>query len=151
MNVISSIFKKIFKTIAKYFPLRSVRIWALRMAGYKIGQQVYIGEELHITDDLFKKSQCRLFIGNRVAIAQRVLIVLDSDPNWSKLREKVKSVAGTVRIEADAWIGAGVIILPDVTIGEQAIVGAGSVVTKDVAPHSIVVGNPAHILRMIDE
>lgn len=138
--------KKMFKLIAKYFPLNHVRVWALRQAGYSIGERVYIGEELHVTECL-EPCPPKLFIGDRVAIAQRVLIILDSDPNWSKLREKVEIIRGTVRIEADSWIGAGAIILPNVTIGEQAIVGAGSVVTKDVPRGTVVVGNPAKILR----
>jgi acetyltransferase-like isoleucine patch superfamily enzyme len=49
------------------------------------------------------------------------------------------------------WIGANVIILKGVTIGEGAIVGAGSVVTKDVPPYTIVAGNPARIIREIPE
>jgi len=142
--------KKIFKLVAKYFPLNRVRVWALRQAGYSIGQWVYIGEALHVTE---RPELCppKLFIGDRVAIAQRVMIVLDSDPNWSRLRDKVEIIRGTVRIEADAWICAGAIILPNVTIGEQALVGAGAVVTKNVPPRTVVVGNPARILREIEE
>ena len=51
----------------------------------------------------------------------------------------------------DAWIGTGAIILPNVTIGEQAVVGAGAVVTKDVPRRAIVAGVPARILRFLDE
>ena len=141
--------KKVFKLVAKYFPLNPVRVWALRQAGYSVGCQVYVGEELHITDDLSAPSQGTLYIGDRVAIAQRVLIILASDPNWSELRSKVEIVRGSVRIGSDAWIGAGAIILPNVTIGEQAIVGAGAVVTKNVPPGAIVVGNPARVLRKV--
>ena len=143
--------KKLFKLLAQYFPLNGVRIWALRRAGYTVGNQVYIGEELHITDDLSERRPGRLFIGDRVAIAQRVLIIIDSDPNWSKLRAKVEDVRGQVHIENDAWIGAGAIILPNVTIGEQAIVGAGAVVTKDVPPRCIAVGNPARVTRELPD
>ncbi|BCW49580.1 hypothetical protein StoSoilB13_19220 [Arthrobacter sp. StoSoilB13] len=51
-----------------------------------------------------------------------------------------------VDIENDAWIGASAIVLGGVTVGEGAVVGAGSVVTKDVEPYSIVVGNPARMI-----
>jgi galactoside O-acetyltransferase len=54
-----------------------------------------------------------------------------------------------VTIESKAWIGFNVIILKGVTIGEGAIVGAGSVVTKDVPPYTIVGGNPARVIREI--
>ena len=56
-----------------------------------------------------------------------------------------------IRIGDDVWIGAGAIILPGVTIGEGAVVGAGAVVTKDIPPFAIVVGNPAKIIRYIEE
>ena len=55
-----------------------------------------------------------------------------------------------VRICKNAWIGAGATILPGVTIGENAIVGAGSVVTKDVEADTIVVGNPAKPIKKLD-
>jgi acetyltransferase-like isoleucine patch superfamily enzyme len=143
--------KKIFKLFAKYLPLNSLRVGCLRIAGYNIGRNVYIGEELHITDDLETAGQTNLVIGDRVAIAQRVIIILASDANWSQVREKIPDVRGTVRIEADAWIGAGVILLPNITIGEQAVVGAGSVVTKDVQAKTVVAGNPARLLRRLDD
>ena len=56
-----------------------------------------------------------------------------------------------VCIEDDAWIGAGSIILRGVTIGKAAIVGAGSVVTQDVPPYTVVVGNPARVVRQLKE
>lgn len=55
-----------------------------------------------------------------------------------------------VLIKKNAWIGARAIIMPGVTIGENAVVGSGSVVTKDVPDNTIVVGNPARILRTIE-
>jgi acetyltransferase-like isoleucine patch superfamily enzyme len=140
------LYKKAMKLLAKSFPLNWVRVVALRAAGYHVGELVYIGEDFLVVDDL-DKDACSLFIGNRVAISARVLIVLASYPNHSVLRERVGDVFGSVTIEDDVWIGAGVTILPNVTIGKQAIVGAGAVVTRDVAPHSIVVGNPARILE----
>lgn len=119
---------------------------ALRAAGYHVGRFVYIAEDFLVVDDL-DKDACSLSIGDRVAIAPRVLIVLASYPNHSVLREQVGDTFGSVVIGNDAWIGAGVIILPNVTIGEQAIVGAGAVVTRDVPPHAVAVGVPAHIVQ----
>ena len=55
-----------------------------------------------------------------------------------------------VLLKSGCWIGAGVIILPGVTIGENSVVGAGSVVTKDVPPATVVAGNPARIIRNIE-
>lgn len=55
-----------------------------------------------------------------------------------------------VYIGRNAWIGAGSTILTGVTVGENAIVGAASVVTKDVAPNTVVVGNPARVIKVLD-
>ena len=54
-----------------------------------------------------------------------------------------------VTIKKEAWIGANVTILPGVTVGEGAVVGSASVVTKDVAAHTVVAGNPAKVIKMI--
>jgi acetyltransferase-like isoleucine patch superfamily enzyme len=56
---------------------------------------------------------------------------------------------GPIHVEDDAWIGAGAIVFPGVTIGRGAIVGAGAVVTKDVPPHAIVAGVPARLIRRL--
>ena len=53
-------------------------------------------------------------------------------------------------IEDGAWIGAGAIILPGITIGEYAVIGAGSVVTKDIPAYTIAAGNPCKLIRKID-
>lgn len=149
-QVVRATWKKAAKWVAGSFPLNAVRIRALRSAGYRVGRSVYIGEGLHVTDELFS-NVCSLSIGDRVAIAQRVIIVLASHPNESRLKTLVPPVFGQVTIKDDVWIGTGAIILPNVTIGEAAIVGAGAVVTKDVAPRTVVVGNPARTLRSIDD
>ncbi len=56
----------------------------------------------------------------------------------------------TVFIDDDAWVGAMSIILPGITVGKGSIIGAGSVVTKDVPPYTIVAGNPARIVRTLE-
>ena len=80
-------------------------------------------------------------------------IEIDNFSNLRKLKDiySFVDVKGEVHIKHDAWIGAGCIILPNVTIGEFSIVGAGSVVTKSVPPFSVVAGNPARVIKKIDE
>jgi acetyltransferase-like isoleucine patch superfamily enzyme len=145
-DVLRAVRKRLAKGIAKSFPLNRVRVRALQAAGYSVGRSVYVGEEFHVTDDLYS-AECSLVIGDRVSIAQRVLVVLASHPNSSRLRDVVGEVHGSVEIGDDAWIGAGAIILPNVAIGAGSIVGAGSVVTKSVPPGAVVAGNPARVLR----
>lgn len=76
-------------------------------------------------------------IGDHVQIA----------PNTALLTHCAIRGAGRVRIGNHVWIGFGALILPGVTVGDCCVVGAGSVVTRDVAPGSIAAGNPARVLR----
>lgn len=141
--------KKLFKYIAKLSPGNGLRIWLLKKCNYEIGQDVYIGEDLIIVDGLKDRTNY-LFIGDRVAISPRVTFVLHTKPNWSKIADYVNSRKGSITIEKDAWIGAGAVILPDVHIGEGAVVGANSVVTKDVPAYTIVGGIPAKKISTVN-
>lgn len=137
---------KFGKLLTKSFPYNKIRIWGLKLCGFSVGEKVYIGEDLLVASPLSEKS-CNLIIGNRVAIAPRVTIILSSDANWSRITEQIPPVKSNIILEDDCWIGAGVIILPGITIGKMSIVGAGAVVTKDVSPYSIVAGVPAKEIK----
>ena len=146
--MIWKVYKRLLKFIAKRVPVFQLRTFLLRLAGYKIGKKVYIGEDLIIIDELKDKS--KVIIGDRVAIAERVTLVISSNPNFSRIKTYAPIANGPIIIEQDAWLGTGAIIMPDVTIGEGAIVGAGSLVTKDVSPFSIVAGSPAKSIRKLN-
>lgn len=140
--------KKLLKLIAKQLPGCGLRIRLLRMCGYMIGNQVYIGEDFIIIDDLYEtENKINLSIGDRVAVSPRVTFVMHTQPNESRIVPYVNSYRGSITIEADAWIGTGAVILPNITIGEGAVVGANSVVTKNVEPYTIVGGVPAHYIK----
>jgi maltose O-acetyltransferase len=141
-------YKRLLKLLAKHTPGYNVRCRLLRMAGYKIGGRVYIGEDLIIIDEL--DDRARVKIGDRAAIAPRVTLVVSSHPNFSRIGPFVKCVHGYIEIGDDAWIGTGCIILPDVRIGKGAVVGAGSVVTKDVPDFAVVAGVPAKPIKKLD-
>lgn len=133
---------KLGKIVFSNFPLNSIRILGLRMCGIKVGQKVYIGPGLIITMPN-SKSVCSLTIEDRVAIAPRVTFILESNANWSRLNSIILPVQGKIIVRHDSWIGTGSIILPNVTVGEMSVIGAGSVVTKDIMAYSIVAGVPA--------
>lgn len=141
--------KKLLKLIAKQIPGCNVRVHILRMCGYEIGEKVYIGEDLLIIDDL-DDSQLTLKIGDRSAVSPRVTFVMHSQPNDSRTVPYVNSHKGPITIGADAWIGTGAVILPNINVGEGAVVGANSVVTRDVPPYTIVGGVPAHHIKNVD-
>jgi len=85
----------------------------------------------------------RIYIGNKTLIGDQTLIL---DSNWHGIDgNNVES--GAVEIGDHVWIGERVIILKGVTIGDDSIIGAGSVVTKDVSKNVIVAGNPAKYIR----
>lgn len=120
----------------------SVRIECGYKAVLKLGDGTYINHDSEI--------RCRhlVDIGKRVAIAYGVLI---QDSDYHPIYEndgKEKPQTLAIKIGNDVWIGANAIILKGVTIGEGAIVAAGSVVTKDVPSHSLVAGNPATLIRL---
>ena len=84
-----------------------------------------------------------VFIGEGTAIGPAVQILASDHPRDPRLRQQKVRFGRPVRIGANVWIGGGAIILPGVTIGDDAIVGAGSIVTRDVAAGVTVIGNPA--------
>ena len=139
--------KKVFKRWARnaFFP--GARISLLRACGFSIGNDVYIADDLIIAEEL--EDSGNLTLGDRVSIAPRVTFVLSSHPNESRIRPFAPVVRAPIVVEADAWIGAGVVVLPGVTIGRGAIIGANSVVTKDVPPLTIVGGIPAKPIRTL--
>ncbi len=141
--------RKVMKAVARTFPLNAVRLRALRAAGYEIGKGVYVGEGLHVTDELASPLVAGLSIGERASVAQRVIVVLSSHPNDSELRRHVGVRTAAVQIGHDAWIGAAAILLPGVTVGHHAVVGAGAVVTRNVEPWTVVAGNPARPIRRL--
>lgn len=141
--------KKLLKMLAKNMAWYKLRVTLYRMCGYSIGKEVYMAEDLIITEILKDKSE-KLIIEDRAAIGPRVTLLTSSDPNFSNIRPYVNCIRGKIIIKKDAWIGAGVIILPNIIIGEGAIVGAGAVVTKDVPPYTVVAGVPAKEIKKLE-
>lgn len=115
-----------------------------RGAKVEIGNDVYVGAYSNM------RSSRRIKIGDNVHLAQFVSLVggQHSFIERDRLIREQPFEEGDVVIEDDAWLGVGVAVLSGVTVGTGAVVGAGTIVTKDVAPYSIVVGNPA---RMVGE
>lgn len=144
-----SIKHKIFNLIFSGFPVNSVRIFGLKLVGSIVGEKVYLGSSFLIITDKSEKDS-RVIIGDRVSIAPRVTAILVSGSNNSKLKSVIPWKRGSVVIKDDAWIGVGTIIYPNIVIGEGAIVTAGSVVTKDVEPFTMVGGVPAKIIKKIE-
>ena len=111
----------------------------------RLGNYVYANFNLTLVDD------GNIDIGDNVMFAPNVTVITATHPVLPSLREKGLQFNVDVKICNNVWIGAGAIIMPGITVGENSVVGAGSVVTKDVPPNTVVVGNPARVLREIGE
>lgn len=92
-----------------------------------------------------------IYIGDDTMIGPNCTLATSIHPVSPRLRKYKIQRNKQIHIGKNVWLGAGAIILPGVTIGDNSIVGAGSVVTKDVPANVIVVGNPAHVQRQITE
>lgn len=141
--------KKILKryVATTFFPRWRPQL--LRWCGFTVGDDVYIADGLVVVEELSDENN--LTIGDRVSIAPRVTLVTSSHPNNSRIRSEHTVRKGAIVIDADAWLGTGAVILPGVHIGRGAVVGAVSVVTRDVPPLTIVVGQPASPVRVLPE
>ncbi|WP_210529970.1 acyltransferase [Rubellimicrobium arenae] len=113
---------------------------------HSFGEDCYVLPETIFTDPVYTH------IGNNVYIVGAWISGHDGSINMlNKAYGKKLDAVGPVVIKDDVFIGRGATILPGVTIGPRAIVGAGSVISKDVPPNSVVAGNPARIIRSLDE
>lgn len=110
-----------------------------------VGKNFYANFSLTVVDD------ADIFIGDSVMVAPNVVIATGTHPICPELRERVYQYNLPVHIGNRVWIGAGAVILPGVTIGDDSVIGAGSVVTKDVPSGVVAAGNPCRVLREISE
>lgn len=139
---------KLVYSLGVHFPYSKVRRKSLKWLGYQVGKNVYFPGDLIITQN-FTGDRGKLIIGDNVSIGPRCTLVLFSHPNFSQIRNQLTEKNREIIIEKNAWLGAGVIVLQGVKIGEGAIIAAGAVVTKDVAPYTIVGGVPAKKIREV--
>ncbi len=111
-----------------------------------LGHHVYINHNLSLVDDT------HIYIGDCTKLGPNVMICTAGHPILPELRgPRPYQYNMPVRIGRNCWIGAGACILPGVTIGDYSVIGAGSVVTKDIPERTVAVGNPCRILRPITD
>ncbi len=113
------------------------------------GYNVYLGYNVYINYDLVILDEAKVSIGNNVFIGPQCGFYTAIHPLDVAQRNLGIEKASPITIQDNVWIGGKVCILPGVTIGEGAVIGAGSVVTKDIPPYSLAVGNPSKVIRKI--
>jgi acetyltransferase-like isoleucine patch superfamily enzyme len=144
-HLFSAFWKRILHCIARYFPLLPAwRVVLHKWRGVRIGKNVFIGAEVFIDDA--DPSLVRIE-DNATIIAQSTLLGHAYYPNhFSTLLKTASQKQGTL-IRKGAYLGLRTTVLPGVTIGEYSIIGAGSLVTKDVPPFSMAFGVPAKVVK----
>ena len=115
------------------------------------GDQIYIGDDCFINFNVSMIDLGKIKIGNRVLIGPGTGIFTAIHPIDPEIRATGIEKGVDIIIEDDVWIGGNATILPGITIGKGAIIGAGSVVTKDIPKMTIAAGNPAKVIRGITE
>lgn len=127
--------------IAMWIPVSNIRVILHRLRGVQIGKRVFIGANV-IMDNVYPEY---IILENDCILSGNNIILSHSMPR-KHFKNVLEAFVAPVTVKRGAWISAGAIILPGITIGEFSVVSAGSVVTCDVPPYSVVRGNPAEVI-----
>jgi lipopolysaccharide O-acetyltransferase len=113
---------------------------------------LFIGDHVIISEGCIISACNRIVIEENVGISPNVMIIDNSRKPGDIIRpsKEQKLEIGTVHIGADSWIAYGACVLPNVTIGRHCIIGALSVVNRDIPPYSVAVGSPAKVVKRYD-
>lgn len=146
------------------YPLnRDVRQTAIRSLLGKIGDNCTVEQPLFCTygynitvgDNFFLNVNCKLMDSGKITIGDNVFIApnvyLITEEHAMNVEQRLDGLEYTypVNISDNVWICAGAIVMPGVTIGANSVIGAGSIVTKDIQPDSLAVGNPCKVIRSL--
>ena len=115
------------------------------------GAHVHFGKYVCANFNLAGVDDTHIYVGDCTMFGPNVTLATAGHPILPELREKGLQFNMPIRIGRNCWLGAGVIVLPGVTIGDNVVVGAGSVVTKDLPDNVVAVGTPCRVLREVNE
>ena len=115
------------------------------------GKNVYFGDYVYANFGLTLVDDGNIYVGNNVMFAPGVVVATAGHPLNPRLREKGYQYNQDVHIGNNVWIGANATILPGVTIGDNTVIGAGAVVSKDLPANVLALGVPAKVVRELGE
>lgn len=115
------------------------------------GAHVHFGKNIYANFNLTLVDDTHIYVGDNTMFGPNVTVATAGHPILPALRERGYQYNAPVRIGKNCWIGAGAVLLPGVTLGDNVVVGAGSVVTKDLPSNVVAVGNPCKVLREVGE
>ena len=114
------------------------------------GHHVHFGKNIYVNFNGTFVDDIHIYVGDCTMFGPNVTIATAGHPILPELREQGFQYNMPVRIGRNCWLGAGVIVMPGVTIGDNVVVGAGSVVTKDLPSNVVAVGNPCRVMREVN-
>jgi maltose O-acetyltransferase len=114
------------------------------------GENIHLGERVYFNFNCVVLDVCPVTIGDFTLFGPAVQIYTPIHP-FNAAERRGKEFGKPVAIGADVWVGGGAIILPGVTIGARTVIGAGSVVTRDIPADVFAAGNPCRVIRKITE
>ena len=115
------------------------------------GKHVHFGKCVYANFNFTAVDDTHIYVGDYTMFGPNVILASAGHPILPELRTQAYQYNMPVHIGKNCWLGAGVIVLPGVTIGDNTVIGAGSVVTKDIPSNVVAVGNPCRVLREINE
>ena len=115
------------------------------------GHHLHLGKGIYANFGLTCVDDTHIYVGDYTKFGPNVVLATAGHPILPELREKGAQYNMPIHIGKCCWLGAGAIVLPGVTIGDYSVIGAGSVVTKDIPSGVVAVGNPCRVLRPIGE
>ncbi|KSV58943.1 sugar O-acetyltransferase [Acetivibrio ethanolgignens] len=115
------------------------------------GHHVHFGKGIYANFNLTLVDDTHIYVEDYTMFGPNVTVATAGHPILPELREKGYQYNAPVYIGRNCWIGAGVVIVPGIRIGDNVVVGAGSVVTKDLPDNVVAVGNPCRVLREVNE
>ncbi len=115
------------------------------------GKHVHFGKGVYANFNLTLVDDTHIYVGDYTMLGPNVVLTTAGHPILPELRPLAYQYNLPIHIGKNCWLGAGVIVLPGVTIGDNSVIGAGSIVTKDIPANVVAVGNPCKVLREINE
>lgn len=115
------------------------------------GRHVHFGSYIYANFNLTLVDDTHIYVGDHTMFGPNVTVATAGHPILPELREQAYQYNAPVHIGKNCWIGAGTVIVPGVTIGDCVVIGAGSVVTRDIPDRVVAVGNPCRVMRPLSE
>ncbi len=139
-----AIIKKLLGKTGENFNIES-NVW------FDYGCNTEIGENFYCNHDCVFLDCAKITFGDNVFIAPQCGFYTAGHPLEAKLRAKGYEFAKPITVGSNVWFGGGVKVMPGVTIGDGAVIGGGSVVASNIPPNCVAVGNPARVVKKIEQ